>query len=168
MPRSLSVATVAMLLCGLLLAACGGSDSDDGKARFIAEGDKLCDSLGKRFAKLAATRVSQSPQETVRNATSYRSLTRELSTGLAKIERPKADKEATRLIGLSERLTSVARRQKITAQRIVEAIDMRDPAAVRRRARAFNRVARGEQLTVATRFDRGMSAYGFENCGRST
>jgi len=165
MPRSL---IAAMLLCGLLLAGCGGSDSDSAKKRFVADGDKLCDSLGERFAKLAATRVSQSPQETLKNATSYRSLTRELSTGLERIERPKGDAEAARLVRLAARLTSVARRQKITAQRIIQAIDKRDPGAVRRRAAAFNRVARNEQIKVATQFDRGMSAYGFKNCGRST
>ncbi len=164
MPRS---PLVAMLLCGLLIAACGGSDSDSAKERFIADGDKLCDDLGERFAKLAATRVSQSPGETVRNAARYRSLTRELSDGLAKIELPRGDAEAKRLVRLAGRLTAVARRQKITAQRILEAIDQRDAEAVRRRARAFNRVARGEQISVATRFDRGMHAYGFKNCGRS-
>jgi hypothetical protein len=158
---------VATLLCGLLIAACGGSDSDGAKQRFIADGDKLCDSLGERFAELAATRVSQSPTGTVRNAARYRSLTRELSDGLARIELPKGDREARRLVGLAARLTSVARSQKITAQRIIEAIDEHDAAAVRRRARAFNRVARGEQISVATSFDRGMHAYGFKNCGRS-
>jgi len=168
MPRSLPACLVAVLVCGLLIAACGDSDSDGAKERFIADGDKLCDSLGERFAKLAATRVSQSPKETVRNAGRYRSLTRELSDGLAKVDLPEGDAEAKRLVGLAERLTSVARRQKITAQRILTAIDERDPAAVRRRARAFNRVARGEQISVATSFDRGMHAYGFKNCGRST
>jgi len=157
-----------MLLCGLLLAGCGGSDADSPKERFIADGDKLCDSLGERFAKLAATRVSQSPKETLKNATSYRTLTRELSGGLEKLERPKGDAEAERLVRLAARLTSVARRQKITSQRIIEAIDKRDAAAVRRRAAAFNRVARSEQIRVATQFDRGMSAYGFKNCGRSS
>jgi len=165
MPRSLPL---TMLLCGVLIAGCGGSGDEAAKERFIADGDKICDSLGKRFAKLAATRVSQSPQETVRNATRYRTLTRELSTGLSKIKRPPGDEEATRLVGLAARLTSVARRQKLTAQGIIEAIDKRDNAAVRSGAAAFNRVARGEQLTFATRFDRGMSAYGFKNCGRST
>ena len=163
MPRLLPV----LLLCGLLIAACGGSDSDGAKERFIADGDKLCDDLGERFAKLAATRVSQSPKETVTNAARYRALTRELSDGLAKLRLPEGDAEAKRLVGLAERLTSVARRQKITAQRIITAIDKRDPGAVRRRARAFNRVARGEQISVATQFDRGMHAYGFKNCGRS-
>lgn len=155
-----------LLLCGALVAGCGGSGggSDASRERFIADGDKLCASLAER-----ATSTSQpinTPAALLRRASAFRELTRDLSSGLA-TSAPAGDAAAKRIVDDAARLATIARSQKVLAQRIVAAQRSRTRGSLPRLGRAFNRTAGGRQRTLALGLDRRMRDYGFKSCGRT-
>lgn len=167
--RRAPLAPLLMLPLAALVIGCGSGAGEPGsKQRFISDGDKICDDLGPRGARLAESTVG-SPDDALKAASEFRALTRDFSDGLAKLDLPAgADGAAAKeIVDLAGRVTSRARAQKVVAQRLVAAVDDGEVRAVNRLAPRFD--AAGEaSRRAALRLDRLMREYGFENCGRTS
>lgn len=159
----------ALLACATLLLACGDSGGSEGsEERFLSDGDKLCNRLGERSQALAKQRVAGNARDLVRNASAYRDLTRDLSTGFAAMRVPAGDADARRIVRLAAGVASSARAQKVRAKRLSADTERGSVAAVNRGVRSYNSAASRMKRSFADPLDRAMRAYGFKNCGRSS
>ena len=157
MPRS---AIVAVLMCVTVLVSCGGKTV---REQFVADGDEICQQIADRIEHLALTPVTSTPGALVGQASEYRRLTRQLSTGLAGSKLPDGP-AATRIVGDSDRLAAAARRTKVLAKRIAGAAEHRNTRAEGHARVAY--YASVEQIdAVAVPLDTHMRSYGFKRCG---
>jgi hypothetical protein len=127
-------AIAAALLAAAVLAGCGGSDAPKitSKDDYIAAGDKVCSSLGDRFATAGAT-DPQTPKEIVDSADVLANLYGDLINGLQDIKLPPnaTDRRgATAYVNAVKRTRPALVTLRSSAQALQAAVDAKDARKV--------------------------------------